>query len=113
MIRLAFVVVVCLVVLAACSRSEDPDSHIASEIAAELEHTKAIDNHAHPMRVVAGGEQDREFDALPADAVQQPAMPVPASPDNPMFARARRELFGSEAKAAAAKQRGDSYPVWI
>ena len=53
MIRLALSVVVCLVVLSACSRREDPDSEIASDIAAELEHTRAIDNHAHPMRVVS------------------------------------------------------------
>jgi hypothetical protein len=98
---IAFGVVVCLAVLSACSKP------IASEIEAELEHTKAIDNHAHPVRVVADGEQDREFDALPADAIQQPALPAVAMPD------AGKELFGSQGKAAVQKQRGDSYPVWI
>src|ERR1700689_5289106 len=111
--RHTFAVGMCLAVLMGCSRPEDPDSHIASEIAAELEPTKAIDNHAHPMRVVATGEQDREFDALPADAIQEPALPVPGRPNNPLFVEASRELFGAEAKAAIAKQRGDLYPVWI
>jgi hypothetical protein len=111
--RLAFAVVVWLLVLTACSRPDDADAHIASEIAGELEHTKAIDNHAHPMKVVGHGEIDRDFDALPADAVQQPALPVAGRPDNPMFALATHELFGSTGKAAMAAQRGDSYPVWV
>jgi hypothetical protein len=96
-------------------------ARIDSDIAAELEHTKTIDNHAHPMKVVERGEEDREFDALPADAVKEPAMPVAARPDNPAFAIAWKELFGydhagpqlSQAKAAAAKQRGDFYPAWV
>src|ERR1700733_13705921 len=104
--RLTFALLVCL--LSACSKRS-----ISSDIEAELEHTKAIDNHAHPMRVVARGEQDREFDALPADAVQILALPVPAQPDNPMFAQARKELFDDQDKAAVARQKGDSYPVWI
>jgi hypothetical protein len=104
--RLAFALLVCL--LSACS-----NRGISTDIEAELEHTKAIDNHAHPMRVVARGEQDREFDALPADAVQIPALPMPAQPDNPMFAQARKELFDGQDKAVLAKQKVDSYPVWI
>ena len=48
--RLACAVVVCLSGYLFAAR--DPDSHISSEIAAELEHTKAIDNHAHPVKVV-------------------------------------------------------------
>jgi len=121
-------IVVCLLLLAGCSRPDDPDAHISSEIAAELEHTKAIDNHAHPMKAVASGEVDRDFDALPADAVQEPAMPTAARPDNPMFAAAWQDLFGykfpggsmtanlpelTQAKAAMAKQKGDLYPVWV
>ncbi len=112
--RLVFAVVVSLVMLSACSRSEDPDSHIASEISAELEHTKSIDNHAHPVKVVGTGEQpDRDFDALPADAVHVPALPVSSRPDNPIFTDAARDLFKSEGKATVQKQKGDAYPVWI
>jgi hypothetical protein len=98
----------CLLVVCSCTRSQ-----ISSEIEAELEHTKAIDNHAHPMKVVERGEVDREFDALPADAIQQPALPVPSRPTNPMFAEASQALFGSEPRAVVAKAHGDSYPVWI
>jgi hypothetical protein len=110
--------------LASCTR---PSGSINSDIAAELEHTRAIDNHAHPMRAPAPGEQDRDFDALPADAVQEPAMPVAARPDNPMFAEAWQDLFGykntgsmtanlpqlTADKAAMARQKGDLYPVWV
>jgi uncharacterized protein len=125
--RLA-VIVACLAGLTGCWYSGDPRAHIASDIAAELEHTKSIDNHAHPMKVVGADEVDRDFDALPADAVQDPAMPVAAQPDNPMFSMAWKDLFGYDhaalsmtgslpglvqAKAAAAKMKGDSYPIWI
>jgi len=103
---LGLVVVVCLT--AACSRSS-----ISTDIEAELEHTKAIDNHGHPVRVVRPGEQDRDFDALPADAIQIPALPFPARPDNPMFLQAQKELFDGQTKATVAKQKGDQYPVWI
>lgn len=104
--RLALAVVVC--VFSGCSKPP-----IASDIAAELEHTKSIDNHAHPMKVVGPGEQDRDFDALPADAVLQPALPVPSRPDNPLFHQAWQDLFNSQPKAEIAKQKGDLYPVWI
>jgi hypothetical protein len=116
-----------LLILASCSRPGSSGAHIDSEIAAELEHTKAIDNHAHPMKAVSRGEEDREFDALPADAVQDPALPVAARPDNPMFAAAWLDLFGYKLsgsmtanlpdlvrlKAAAKRQQGDLYPAWI
>ena len=103
---LALAVVVC--VLLGCSKTP-----IASEIASELEHTKSIDNHAHPMKVVGPGETDRDFDALPADAVVQPALPVPSRPDNSLFHQASQDLFNSQPKAEIAKQKGDLYPVWI
>ena len=107
--RFSLAVALCAFFLSGCSRSD-----IASDIAAELEHTKAIDNHAHPAKVVERGEVDRDFDALPADAVQQPALPVASRPGNPLFAQAQRELFGDkEGKAAAQLHRGDLYPVWV
>jgi hypothetical protein len=122
---LAGAVVVCFLV--SCSHPSDPDFHISSDIAAELEHTKAIDNHAHPMKVVGPGEQDRDFDALPADAVQDPGMPMAGQPDNPLFAAAWLDLFGykstgsmtanlpelAHARAAIMRQKGDLYPVWV
>lgn len=104
--QLALVAV--LTSLAACTRPG-----IAPDIAAELEHTKSIDNHAHPMCVVGAGEQDRNFDALPADAVQLPALPVPSLPDNPLFAQAKKDMFGDGSKADIEKVKGDLYPVWI
>ena len=57
-----------LVLLAACNRpqpSADPD------LSAEIDSIRAIDNHAHPVRMTAGGEQpDRDFDALPVDNLE-------------------------------------------
>ncbi|MDQ2855044.1 MAG: amidohydrolase, partial [Acidobacteriota bacterium] len=38
-------------------------------LAAEIAKIKAIDNHAHPLKIVAAGEKaDDEFDALPLDS---------------------------------------------
>jgi hypothetical protein len=103
---IALTAVVC--VLSACSKPS-----ISSDIEAELEHTKTIDNHAHPERVVAPGERDRDFDALPADAVTDLALPVAARPDNPMYAQAHKALFGDSNKVDVERLRGDSYPVWV
>jgi len=121
---LAFVAVVYALLASGCSR---PGSQIQSEIAAELEHTKLIDNHAHPMKVVSTGEVDRDFDALPADAVQDPGMPVAGQPDNPLFAAAWQDLFNyktsgsmtgnlpdlAQTRSSMMQQKGDSYPSWV
>jgi hypothetical protein len=50
---------------------------IDSEIAAEILHIRAIDNHAHPVRVVPErASPDREFDALPVDHMEPQSDPV-------------------------------------
>ena len=46
-----------------CSRSAPPS--VDASLLAEIEQIRAIDNHAHPVRVAGAGEAaDREFDAL-------------------------------------------------
>jgi len=104
------------------------EDKVNSKIAAEIRHTRVIDNHAHPMRNVGPGEaRDRDFDALPADAMEDAALPAPARPDNPAFTIAWRELFDYSYKDATeahlkslrdAKQRiaasqADRYPTWV
>src|SRR5438132_2690006 len=62
---------------------------------AEISKIKAIDNHAHPLKYVAEGDQpDDEFDALPLDAIELFPLPVRLSPTNPEFIGAWREMFG-------------------
>jgi hypothetical protein len=115
-----------VLLLNACTREPLPlaDRDLASEIA----HIRAIDNHAHPVRVVAAGEQpDRDFDALPVDSMEPQSMLVNWRPDAPGLVDAWRDLYGFTGsdlngghlkEAQAAKQRiqqehGQAYPTWV
>jgi len=98
------------------------------QLLAEISKIRAIDNHAHPLRVVAEGEKpDDEYDALPLEGLEPFALPPRLSATNPEYLHAWRLLFDykhndmSEAhvkELAAARQRalkehGDGYPTWI
>ena len=94
----------------------------------EVSKIKAIDNHAHPLKYVASGEQpDDEFDALPLDAIVPFPWPTRLSPANPEFIRAWHDLYAyghqdmSDAHVAELmrtkqrimSERGESFPAWI
>src|ERR1700693_3840080 len=84
------------------------------EIAAEIQHIRAIDNHAHPVRAVAGGEQDREFDALPVDNMEPSSDPMYLRPGDPGVIAASRALYGAPTKKQSTMQdKGDAYPAWV
>jgi len=102
----------------------NPDSQLVAAIAK----IKAIDNHAHPLRVTAAGEKpDDEFDALPLDAIGPIPLPVRLSPTNLEFTRAWHDLYGykhddmSEAhiaellqtKQRVAREQGNRFPNWV
>jgi hypothetical protein len=104
-------------------RAEPPiDPQIERVIAA----TKAIDNHAHPMKATAEGEEDTDWDQLISD-VQRFTPPVRLRPDNPERLAAWRALFGYKyddmtaahvAELTAKRNRlraakGDAYPAWV
>lgn len=113
--------------LTAGCRRNTPGLHVNSDIESEIRQIPSIDNHAHPMKVVAYGEEDRDFDALPADAIQDLALPTPMRGDSPYLPQAWHALFGyaysdfdsqhlgklEEAKRNLQKQKGDLYPVWV
>src|SRR5262249_6418462 len=86
-------------------------------IAAEIDGIPAIDNHAHPVRVVAAGEApDRFFDALPVDNMEAQSDPVNLRPGSPAAAEASRALYGPTGRAAKAdtiRQKGDQYPAFV
>lgn len=122
--------VVALVAVSACLSCESARHsglYVDSSIQSELAQIPAIDNHAHPQKVVADGEEDREFDALPADAIQDLALPTPFRQGSPLFQKAWQALYSynfpddrpehmSELEAAKRKerkQRGDQYPSWV
>ncbi|HYW46337.1 MAG TPA: hypothetical protein VE959_25950 [Bryobacteraceae bacterium] len=68
--------------LAACGAAPQPSAD--PDLAAEIQKIPAIDNHAHPVRVVGSGEApDRGFDALPVDNLEPASDPVNMRPDAP------------------------------
>jgi hypothetical protein len=83
-----------------------------SGLAAEIGRIRAIDHHAHPVRVVADGEKDREFDALPVDNMEPASDPVYLRPGDAGVAAAKRALF-SAPKQQTMRDKGDGYPAWV
>jgi uncharacterized protein len=126
MLKPRIVLITGALLLSACSRAPlplaDPD------LAAEIARIRAIDNHAHPVRVVAAGEQpDRDFDALPVDNMEPQSDPVGLRPGAPGMLDAWHALYGfngpdlsaAHLKDAQAlkdrvqKEKGDQYPAWV
>ncbi|MCU1262836.1 MAG: amidohydrolase 2, partial [Bryobacterales bacterium] len=67
---------------------------------------KAIDNHAHPVRVMPKGQQDRFFDALPVDHLEPASDPLALRPG--AFPR----MF-PQGKQSVIDAKGDQYPEWV
>jgi len=83
-------------------------------IAAEVQRTRAIDNHAHPVRNVKGGPPDREFDALPVDNMEPASDPVNLRPNSSLVLEAQKQLYGSAAnKPAVIREKGEAYASWV
>lgn len=112
-----------LLLISALAFAQSPDP----QLLAEINNIKAIDNHSHPPKVVAPGEKDDEFDALPCDPLE-PSMPTTISrPDNPQYLAAWKALYGYryndatpehvkellETKKKIMQQQGDNYPDWV
>jgi len=112
-----------LLATAALARAQAPDPAIMSEI----HKIRAIDNHSHPPRVVAAGERDDEFDALPCDPLEPTVPNTVTRPDNPQYLAAWRALWGYEyndrsdahirdllaAKNKIRAEQGNNYPAWV
>jgi predicted TIM-barrel fold metal-dependent hydrolase len=86
---------------------------IDAAIAAEIARIRAIDHHAHPVRVVGQGEVDREFDALPVDNMEPSSDPLFLRPGAPGVKEASRALFGAGGKQQTMREKGDGYPAWV
>ena len=94
---------------------------------AEIRRIRAIDNHSHPPRLIAQGEKDDEFDALPCDPLEPTPAGLTTRPENPQYLAAWQELWGYKyadrapdhvreivaAKARARAAHGDEYPSWV
>ena len=121
------VFLLCLVLTSVSCDSHSTHLYVENGIEAELRQVHAIDDHAHPQAARAAGETDRNFDALPADAIQDLSLATPFRPDSPYFPEAWQALFKypySDASPAHLKalrklkegmmrQKGDLYPSWV
>jgi uncharacterized protein len=97
------------------------------QIMAEINKTKAFDNHTHVPKVVAANEKDDDFDALPCDPLDPTNPPLMARPENPHFVDAWRKLYAYKhndrapahvrellaSKQRIAQEQGDKYPAWV
>lgn len=97
--------------LNACGRNASPG--IDADLERDIDRIRAIDNHAHPVRVTGPGEQDREFDALPVDNMEPSSDPVYLRPGAPGILEAKRALFPSFNKQRTMQAQGDGYPAWV
>jgi uncharacterized protein len=101
-----------------------PDPSLLSEI----NQIKAVDNHTHVSKLVAPGEKDDDYDALPCSGYLEPSDdPAMARPLNPLFLEAWQKLYGYEyndrspehvrellrMKQRVATEQGDNFPVWV
>jgi len=94
---------------------------------AEIGRIKAVDNHTHVTKVVASGEEDHEYDALPFELLEAFPLMVRLRPDNLEYTAAWRALYGykysdmseahvrelADAKHKIMRERGDAYPAWV
>ncbi len=93
----------------------------------EIFRIRAIDHHSHPPRLVAAGETDDEFDALPCDPLQPAPVPAKVRPENPQFISAWKALWAYPYNDAAPthlkellakkqqikREQGDHYSAWV
>jgi hypothetical protein len=93
----------------------------------EIQKIKAIDNHTHVLKVVAAGQVDTEFDALPCDPLEPSGAPTMTRPDNPQFIAAWKALYNYayddaapqhlrellESKDHVRRDQGDNFPTWV
>lgn len=97
------------------------------QLLAEINKIKAIDNHSHPPKVVAAGEKDDDYDALPCDPLE-PSDPTTISrPENPQYVAAWKALYGYKyddrspehvrellaTKQKIMQEQGDNFPNWV
>lgn len=113
--------------LIASAAASGAQSSVDPSLGTEIHRIRAIDNHAHPPKLLAPGEKDDEFDALPCDPLEPTPPGLITRPENPQYMAAWKDLWGYKyadrspehvqeiltAKARAKAAQGDNYPSWI
>ncbi len=110
--RPRWLVSLALLILSGCARP--PEGSVDAGLASEIQGIRAIDNHAHPVRIVNPGEPpDRGFDALPVDNMEPWSDPVNLRPGIPALTDASHALYDAKPKAARMQEQGAQYPSWV
>ena len=93
----------------------------------EINRIPAIDDHTHIPKVVARGEKDDDYDALPCAPLEPTADPTMVRPGNPLFLQAWKALYGYQyrdktpehvrellaAREQVQREQGDNFPAWV
>jgi hypothetical protein len=118
----------CLLLVISCAPPAGPAPDIDAGLAADIDRIRAVDNHAHPLRLLGPGESaDAEWDALPIEGMEPAPLPWRVRPENPEVIAAWRALYGyrydemaeahvrdiREAKSRLMRDKGDAYPSWV
>ena len=125
--RIVAALSLCVLVLSFHNTTSKAQSAPDPLLVAEIAKIKAIDNHTHVTCVVAPGQEDHEYDALPFELLEAFPLMVRLRPDNLEFTAAWRALYGyqfrdmteahikqlSEIKAKVRRERSDGYPAWV
>ncbi|MEP7306595.1 MAG: amidohydrolase family protein [Acidobacteriota bacterium] len=99
-----------LLMTSACATTPEA---VEPAIAKALADTKAIDNHAHPVRPTPPGEPaDNGYDALPVEHLEPASDVVRFRPGRPEYAAATSAIFGAD-RTASTKAWGDNYAATI
>lgn len=109
-----------------CARGADLSADPA--ITTAIAQIRAFDNHAHPLRITAEGEEDSHWDALvSSEPLPEFPLPVGLRSDNPRNIAAWRDLYGYphddlskehvaeliESKRRVRREKADAYPAWV
>jgi predicted TIM-barrel fold metal-dependent hydrolase len=106
---------------AAAQTTADPD------LLSEINKIRAVDNHTHVSKLVAPGEVDDDFDALPCNILEGGPDPTMARLDNPQFLQAWQKLYGYKysdrepahmrelitVREKVMRDQGDNFPSWV
>ena len=98
-----------------------------SDLLWQINQIKAVDNHTHVSKLVAPGEVDDDFDALPCNILEGGPDPTMARIDNPQFLEAWQKLYGYKysdhdpahvqeliaARDKVMRDQGDNFPTWV
>jgi hypothetical protein len=121
----------CALLACGCARhrgGDDGARGIDAGIAQEIDGIWAVDNHAHPVLAPPADATDREFDALPVEALEPESTPPGYRADFNELPATWKALWGFEgnapldaaglarlkdARSRVKTREGEGYPAWL